>query len=223
MVKICATTVLAILCVAASLYAWNSGDPDQFVRDYGYSTVNMLSGNFYVLLTSIFLHSDFSHLISNIFVLTIFGLTLEGEIGCRRFLLLFFGGAFFGDLLSSLIYNPAVPAIGASGGVFAIIAATMLIKPIPTDYYFPMPLGVIAIGYLIYALAGLITNYPPNVSHIAHLGGALVGLIYGCQRQGLKKTLQILMVVTVILLAVPIIWNFWSILLGLITGSISLS
>ena len=218
MAKLCATTVIFALCVIASVFAWTSNSEAVF-DNFGYSTNNLLEGKFYVLFTSIFLHSDLSHLVSNMFVLLVFGLVLEQEIGCQRYLMLFFGGAFFGDLLSSLIYPPMVPAIGASGGVFSILAATMLIKPVPMEGFMPIPLGVIAVGYIMYAIFGLITNYPPHVSHIAHLGGALVGLMYGCKKTGLKNTLTLLIVFAFLLIFVPVIWNTWAIIFQLLLGS----
>jgi membrane associated rhomboid family serine protease len=157
------------------------------------------------------------------FVLLIFGLVLEKEIGCKEYLMVFFIGAFFGDLLSSLVYPPGIPSVGASGGIFAIITATMLIKPIPMEGFVPLPLGIIAIGYIIYAIIGLVTNYPPHVSQIAHLGGAIIGMIYGCQKQGLKSTLKILVAVTILLILFPVIWNFWALIfsymLSLFTGA----
>jgi len=206
---VCATTVLFFLCVAISIIAWDSPDTEKIFDNYGYSTENLLDGKYYVIITSIFLHSDLSHLISNMFVLLIFGLVLEKEIGCRNYLLVFFMGAFFGDFLSSLVYPVSIPSIGASGGIFALITATMLIKPVPMEGFMPLPLGVIAIGYIFYAIIGLLTNYPPHVSQIAHLGGALIGMVYGCHRQGLKSTLKILIVFTLLLILLPFIWDFW--------------
>jgi membrane associated rhomboid family serine protease len=217
MARICATTVIVALCVIISIIGW-VGDTEDIFSGFGYSTENMFSGKIYVLITSVFLHANAAHLFSNIFVLLIFGLVLEQEIRCKKFLMLFFGGAFLGALLSSLFYSYSQIAIGASGGVFAIVAATMLIKPVPMDYYVPIPLGVIAIGYIFYAIAGLIFNYPPHVAHIAHLGGALAGLIFGCRKQGLKSTLRIIMAVTILLLFVPVIWNFWALIMDLLLG-----
>ncbi|MGC9311011.1 MAG: rhomboid family intramembrane serine protease [Candidatus Aenigmatarchaeota archaeon] len=219
MARLCAATVISAICILVSSIAW-LGNTELIFSEFGYSTENLFLGKLYVLVTSIFLHSNIDHLLSNILVLVIFGVALEKEIGCRKTLILFFSGAFLGDLMSSLIYSFTQIAVGASAGVFAVVAATMIIKPVQMEYMVPIPLGVIAIGYIIYAIVGLLTNYPPHVAHIAHLGGALVGLCYGCRRQGLRSTFRILIAVTIILLFAPLIWNFWVLLVQFILGAV---
>jgi membrane associated rhomboid family serine protease len=204
MVKNLVTTTLVILCISISIYSWFS-DTEFIFNNYGYSTENLLVGNFWVLITSIFLHASLEHLISNIVVLLLFGLTLEEEIGSRRFLLLFFGGAFLGNFLSSLIYPANQVSIGASAGIFSIVGATMLIKPIRMEIFLPIPLGIIGIGYLIYAIIGAVTGYPPHVAHIAHIGGSLVGLTYGFYKKGFRNALKIMIALFLLLLFVPII------------------
>lgn len=209
------TILIAILCLIITFFAWTS-DTETIFKEYGYSTDNLLSGNVYVLITSIFLHSNLDHLFSNLLVLLIFGLALEEEIGTGRYLLLFFSGAFLGDLMSSLIYAPAQISVGASAGIFAIMAAAVLIKPIKMEVFVPIPLGIIGMGYIIYAIMGFIFNYPPNVSHIAHLGGAFVGLFYGCRTIGAQKSVKILIALLLIFLFVPIIWTFWALIASFI-------
>ena len=217
MVKNIATIILAILCLIITIFAWTS-DTEQIFDNYGYSTENFLSGKVYVLVTSIFLHSNLDHLLSNLLVLLIFGFALEEEIGRKKFLILFFAGAFLGDLLSSLIYSSSQISVGASGGIFSIMAAAILIKPIKMEVFVPIPLGIIGIGYLLYAIIGLIANYPPNVSHIAHMGGAFVGLFYGFRTMGSRSSLRILIALFLLFLFIPFIWNFWVLITNFILG-----
>ena len=216
MVKI-ATFSLAILCVVISIYSWLSNTEFIF-SNYGYSTENLLSGNFLVLLSSIFLHANLEHLVSNLIVLLLFGITLEEEIGSKKFLLLFFGGAFFGDILSSLIYPANQISVGASAGIFSIIGATMLIKPIRIEIFLPIPLGIIGLGYLIYAIVGAITGYPQHVAHVAHIGGSLIGLSYGFYKKGFRNALRIIIALFLLLLFVPVIWNLWVLIMKSILG-----
>ena len=215
-----ATIVLAVLCLIITIFSWLS-NPEQIFTNYGYSTENLLSGKYYVLITSIFLHSDFNHLLSNLLALLVFGLALEEEIGSKKFLILFFSGALLGDLLSSLIYSPTQISIGASAGIFSIMAAAILIKPIKIEVFVPIPLGVIGIGYLIYALIGLIANYPPYVAHIAHMGGIFIGLFYGFKVRGSKNALKILIALFLLFLFIPFIWNFWVLIVNSILSIFS--
>ena len=207
------TIILAVLCVIITLFAWYS-NPEQIFSNYGYSTENMMAGNYYVFLSSIFLHSNLDHLLSNLIVLLVFGFALEEEIRGKRFLLVFFGGAFLGDLLTSLIYPYSQICVGASAGIFSIIAAVILIKPIKMEVFVPMPLGVIGIGYLLYGILGFIANYPPHVAHIAHMGGAFVGLFYGFRYTGSRKALRILIAMFLLFLFTPFIWNFWVLIIN---------
>ena len=203
------TIILSILCIIITLFAWFS-NTEQIFSEYGYSTKNLFSGKFYVLFTSIFLHSNLEHLLSNLLVLLIFGISLEEKIRPLRLLLLFFIGAFAGDLLSSLFYSYEQISIGASAGIFAIITATMLIRPVKMELViFPLPLAIIALGYIIYTIIGFITNYPPHVAHIAHIGGAIVGLIYGFKVCGFRRALKIIIGAFILMLLLPFIWNLW--------------
>lgn len=215
-----ATIVLAVLCLIITIFSWLS-NPEQIFTNYGYSTENLLSGKYYVLITSIFLHSDFNHLLSNLLALLVFGLALEEEIGSKKFLILFFSGALLGDLLSSLIYSSTQISIGASAGIFSIMAAAILIKPIKIEVFVPIPLGIIGIGYLISAIIGLIANYPPYVAHIAHMGGIFIGLFYGFKVRGSKNALRILIALFLLFLFIPFIWNFWVLIVNSILSIFS--
>ena len=78
------TLTLIILCIAVFLLEIFSFPlfgitTDQFFNEFGFSLENMLSKP-WVLLTSIFMHGDITHLLSNIIVLFFFGATLEEEI-----------------------------------------------------------------------------------------------------------------------------------------------
>ncbi|MCD6274638.1 MAG: rhomboid family intramembrane serine protease [Candidatus Aenigmarchaeota archaeon] len=220
MVRNKATIILAVLCIIITIFAWTS-NTKQIFNNYGYSTENLLSGKYYVPITSIFLHSDLNHLLLNLLVLLVFGLALEEEIGPKKFLILFFSGAFLGDLLSSLIYSSTQISIGASAGIFSIMAAAILIKPIKIEVFVPIPLGLIGIGYLISAIIGLIANYPPYVAHIAHMGGIFAGLFYGFKVRGSWSALKILIVFFLLFLLFPFIWNFWVLITKVILGIFS--
>ncbi|MCK4429452.1 MAG: rhomboid family intramembrane serine protease, partial [Candidatus Aenigmarchaeota archaeon] len=72
--------------------------------------------------------------------------------------------------------------------------------------------------YLLSSIIGLLIGYPPNVSHIAHIGGAFVGLFYGFKVKGFRKGLRILIGIFIISLVMPFIWNFWVLITKAILG-----
>lgn len=142
----------------------------------------------WVMLTSLFAHADFFHILSNMITLYFFGTYLTMVVGEIRFLVTYFIGGLAGNALYMLyaLYAPWVDpgnqyigAIGASGAVFAIGGALAILRPnlkVLLFFIIPMPLWVAIIGgFVLLTLmsAGL------NIAWEAHLGGLVVGLIAG--------------------------------------------
>jgi len=213
------TFLLAILSIIFSLYYWGHGDTS-FLDKFGFSYENLLAGKYWVVITSIFLHSSLDHLISNLFALLLFGIPLEKNLGSGRLLLIFLFGAFLGEIFAAFYYGPSQIAIGASAGIFSLIACALILVPITIEaYFFPIPLALFAIGYLIYTIIGAIANYPPNVAHISHIAGAMVGLSYGFSKRGIKKGIKIIVAAFFMFLLAPFLFTF---LLSLVKFIISL-
>ena len=200
------TWILVAICIAGFAYGAYAGE--QFYNEYGFSGDNLVQRP-YVLLTSIFMHGSTEHLLSNILVLIFFGLAVESELGKKRTLLIFFLGAFAGDVLSLLVYAPSEIAVGASAGIFALIGVGMLVKPLDLSFYplvVPVPLALLGLAYAAYNAYGFITNIDPNVSYIAHFGGLFVGLVFGFRREGWKRGLKIIAITFLVMVAIPLIW-----------------
>ncbi|HIG97589.1 MAG TPA: rhomboid family intramembrane serine protease [Candidatus Aenigmarchaeota archaeon] len=200
------TWILALLCIIGFVASVYGGE--DFYNAFGFS-LNNLQSNPFVLVTSIFMHGSLEHLLSNIFVLIFFGLAVESELGKRKMLLIFFLGAFAGDLLSLTVYAPDQIAVGASAGIFALIGVGMLVRPIDLSFYplvMPIPLALLGLGYALYNVYGFIVNLDPEVSYIAHFGGLFVGLAFGLRREGWKKGLKIITITFLVMILIPVIW-----------------
>jgi rhomboid protease GluP len=81
----------------------------------------IVQGEYWRLLTPLFLHIGLVHLLFNQFALTIFGREVERLFGTIRFAVIYFVAGMFGSL-ASFLFNPVVSA-GASGAIFGIIGA----------------------------------------------------------------------------------------------------
>ena len=82
------------------------------------------------LITAIFLHGGWFHLISNMWVLFIFGDNLEDRMGHLRYLEFYvLGGIFANVLQSAMIPKSLIPAIGASGAIAAVLGGYFLLFP----------------------------------------------------------------------------------------------
>lgn len=134
------------------------------------------------LISSGFLHGNWSHLIFNMFSLYSFGTSLEAYFGTFFFCCVYFGSLIGGDLLSLFIHRnePNYSAIGASGAVNGIIFSSILLFPDMKVQMFFIPIGIpswaFAIMYTLYTIYG-IRAQNDNTGHDAHLGGALIGTL----------------------------------------------
>lgn len=132
-------------------------------------------------ITSIFLHADFTHLFFNMFALFMFGMFLESRIGSKKFLILFFLAGMAGSMgYMVTATDPTIPAIGASGSVYGIIGALAIINPFLMVWVMgmvPMPMILVAFIWGLMEFFGLF--YPSGIAHGAHLGGLLMGMLFG--------------------------------------------
>ncbi len=202
------TLVLILLCIIGFLIPFFVQDVDGFFNSYGFSAEKLVH-NPYILLTSIFLHGNLEHLLSNILILFFFGIVVEKEIGKAKMLALFFGGAFIGDLLSIFFYPSDVIFIGASAGIFALIGAGMLIKPLDLSFYpfiVPIPLALLGMAYAFFNIYAFLSGAGGNISYISHIGGLVVGVLYGFRYTGFKKSMKILITsLLLILILLPLL------------------
>ncbi len=127
-------------------------------------------------ITSIFLHGDLPHLLYNGFALVLFGSILERLIGGKKFLIVFFVSGILANLVSVNFYQAS---LGASGAVFGIIGALIIVRPGQMVWAFglPMPIFIAGILWVIGDVIGLFV--PSGIANIAHLSGLGFGLVLG--------------------------------------------
>jgi membrane associated rhomboid family serine protease len=125
--------------------------------------------------TSLFLHANASHLFFNMLGLFFFGRVLEKEVSARQWLSIYFLSGLAGNLLYGL--TSSMPAVGASGCVFGVMGAAMLLKPKEPIriYMFPLPLGFIAIMFILTQVALAAMPVSVGIAYMAHVGGLLAG------------------------------------------------
>ena len=131
----------------------------------------------WTIITSMFMHGGFGHIFANMFTLFFFGSSLFQLIGNRRFLLVYLGGGILGNIFYLFLGHPFIPAVGASGAIFALGGVLTVLRPKLRVFVFPIPLPIplwaaVIGGFLILSLF-------PYVAWQAHLGGLIFGLIAG--------------------------------------------
>lgn len=133
--------------------------------------VGVADGEFYRLLTAAFLHGGFLHLALNMYALFLFGPPLEAALGRVRFAALYLVSALGGSALSYAFSNPAQPSLGASGAVFGLLGAFLVVnRKLGRDTS-----GVLVLLAINFAF-GFIAD---GIDWRAHLGGLIAGVLSG--------------------------------------------
>ena len=101
------------------------------------------------LLTSMFMHGDISHLISNMFGLLIFGTYIEQTFSKVKYLFIYIISGLIGNLFTLILYPSYVISYGASGALFGIIGVVVVSIYIEGDRFFLL----LATLYLLYFIA----------------------------------------------------------------------
>jgi len=131
----------------------------------------------WTIVTCMFVHSGWWHIFANMLTLYFFGTYLYRLIGQGRFLFVYFGGGILGGILYLLLASPFSIAIGASGAVFALAGALVVMRPKLPVLIFPIP---VPIPLWLAVIGGfLILSFLPKIAWQAHLGGLILGLITG--------------------------------------------
>ncbi len=96
------------------------------IHDFGLRGPDVANGDWWRVITGGFLHAGFLHLLLNMYVLYVAGSILEPGIGTPRFLGIYFVSLIAGSL-GALIVDPNSLTVGASGAIFGLMAAVVVI------------------------------------------------------------------------------------------------
>ncbi len=142
----------------------------------------------YTLITSMFLHGGFDHILGNMIIFLFMGFAFEQRIGWKKLLIIYILTGLCGAISHSLLnLGSNIILIGASGAIFGIMGAFAYSYP-KDEVLMPIPLGFIMVFrrikviYAVLIFAALETiiviwGSPDNTAHFAHLGGLVSGII----------------------------------------------
>jgi len=142
-------------------------------------------------ITNGFVHANDMHLLVNMFVLWMFGTTVESlfvgqafgpAIGRIFYLILYFAAIVIACIPAYVKHknNPNYASVGASGATSAVVMAFVLFNPwamLLIFFIIPMPAIVAGIAYLFYS-SYMSNQNNDNIAHDAHLWGAVFGLLF---------------------------------------------
>jgi membrane associated rhomboid family serine protease len=132
-------------------------------------TSGLADGEWWRLITSAFLHGSLIHLGLNMLVLWIVGSPVEQAIGRGRYLALYFVSGLAGSA-GALLFDPNAITVGASGAIYGILGAALVLESQGSHV-----LGGQALGLIVFNL--VLTFAIPNISIGGHLGGLAGGAL----------------------------------------------
>lgn len=166
---VAANVILFILCTFTGELVYNIGD---------FSVMDLIQkGEWYRMITSMFLHAGIGHLVSNMLILYYIGNVVEKRIGHLPYLLLYFISGLVGNIFSAgyeLITNRYVSSIGASGAVFGVEGALLMLALIYRGKFAEVTAGRIAFSIAFSLYCGFTSS---NVDNAAHVGGLFMGFL----------------------------------------------
>lgn len=181
------TLLLIFVTVAASIYGWSK---PQIQQKWMFNPFVVHNGRqYYRFLSSGFIHTNTMHLLFNMIALFFFGGVIEriyentfGGLGIVLYLVTYLAGIVVSNIKTYVKYKDSsyYNSLGASGGVAAILFASILYRPTASIcIYFAIcvPAFILGAVYLIYSYYSG-KKMSDNINHDAHLYGSLFGIVF---------------------------------------------
>jgi len=159
---------------------WNTGlvlQPGPVLQRGALIPALVASGEWWRLLSSVFLHSGFIHLALNMMSLYFLGSFVEEAFGRGRYLALYLLSGISGGLAYLYFGAFDAPAVGASGAIFGLLGGVLGYSLRRRTFSWQNP--VIRQLLILLALNLYIGFSVPNISNTTHLGGLAGGLVFG--------------------------------------------
>jgi membrane associated rhomboid family serine protease len=159
--------VIGLVVVCVVIFVISGFGKASVIARFGMSPYDVhVYHQYYRLFTSIFLHLDFLHIAFNMITLLIVGPAVEVMLGKIRFLALFLLAGIGGNVLSYLIAPVGGLSAGASGAIFGVLGAYVVLALIRHK-----PMGPVVALIVI----NLVIGFTGNIEWQAHVGGLLTG------------------------------------------------
>jgi membrane associated rhomboid family serine protease len=132
--------------------------------------VLVADGDWYRLVSAMFLHASVIHLAFNMLALWWLGSVVEQALGTWRYLLIYFASGLAGSAGALLLSGPLAITVGASGAIYGILGALLILEYLSTGRLAGPALTLIVLNLAI-------TLTIPNISIGGHVGGLVGGVL----------------------------------------------
>jgi membrane associated rhomboid family serine protease len=159
------TKFLSISLLVVYVFQFLLGD--DLIANFALFAPSVTNGQWWLLITAGFLHGSIIHLLFNVYILWVLGSQLENIVGKVKFIIIYFGSLLGGSLASYLFSPFGSYSIGASGAIFGLMGA-MLVVGRKRNLDISQITTLVAINVVIgFVLSG--------IDWRAHLGGLAAG------------------------------------------------
>ncbi|MTV81049.1 rhomboid family intramembrane serine protease [Secundilactobacillus folii] len=136
----------------------------------------ILAGQWWRLITPVFLHMGFEHLLLNMVTLYFIGIQIEGIFGHWRYLVIFVLSGIGGNL-ASFAFNPNAISAGASTAIFGLFGAFLMLG----ESFWENPyIRQMTRTFLLFIVLNLVFGFlTPGTDLVGHIGGLVVGFLAG--------------------------------------------
>lgn len=179
-----------IICLC--VFVWILANKLHFFMDlFALTPVKAFKGYVWQFMSYMFLHKDFFHMFLNMFLLYMFGPSVEGFLGSKRYLVHYLlcglGAAFLHMVVMAPLGGLQVSMLGASGAVMGVLAAYGVLFPNNVVYFMfvlPMRAKTLVVLLLFLEVFYGFVYLESFVAHWGHVGGLIVGVILGYVYRG---------------------------------------
>jgi rhomboid protease GluP len=133
------------------------------------------AGQYWRLITPVFLHGSITHIAFNMYALYIIGRNIEMYYGHMEYTLLYFLSGIGGTLFS--YYLSQNPSVGASGAIFGIIAADAILLYKNKEILGPGAKNMLQRSVMVIVI-NLLIGLSPGIDNWGHVGGMMIGIIF---------------------------------------------
>ncbi len=185
------TMLLIGLNITIFLFGSTGGALESLIARFGF-TPGAVVKRPEALVSSIFLHANLIHLLSNMWFLWLYGDNIEDRFGRLPYLALYVLSGVAGNFVHTIFsgFDSNVPVIGASGAVAGVMGSYMVcfpkarVKTLFILVFYPIFFRLPAILLLGFWMAGefgmaVIAKPGDHVAHWAHVGGFVLGVLWG--------------------------------------------
>ena len=146
---------------------------DVFLNVFSIHGPSIRAGQYYRLLTGIFIHNGIFHILFNCYALYILGSQIESFFGKVKFIIIYLFSGLIGALFS-MTFGGNYASVGASGAIFGLMGSLLYF-----GYYYRVYLGNVVKSQIIpLIVANLVIGFiSPGIDNYAHIGGLLGGIL----------------------------------------------